>query len=131
MALDPKVRTAALIVGASLSSSIATAMVMASMKIDLYALVDHLGEVVKDATALVAAGTALATVVAGILKSTDKAMAIDIKERAKDPESALKGVVTKNNDAGHELAESIPGPVVAAGTDQAERLAKPQEYPSS
>lgn len=43
---------------------------------------------------------------------------------ANDPASPVKAVITEATPEGVKLANAIPGPVVPAGTEQAERLAK-------
>lgn len=46
-----------------------------------------------------------------------------VAQIAKDPTSAVKGVVTEPTAAGRELAASIPGPqVAAAGTHEAAQM---------
>lgn len=123
MALTPTLRTAGLTVSAAASSAIAVIMWTADHKIDLYAILDQASAVAVSAGKLLASIMAVVTVIAQVWKSSDKNLAIDLKERAKDPESPLKGVITKDTPEGHEMARTIPGPVVAAGTRQAAEVA--------
>lgn len=48
-----------------------------------------------------------------------------VSEIAKDPASPVKGVIVSNSVEGRDLAQSIDGPVVPAGTSAAADLAKP------
>lgn len=57
-------------------------------------------------------------------KNRPQNIAADLAQVVNDPGSPVKGVVTKNTQAGRELAESIPGPAIAsAGSDDAKKLA--------
>jgi hypothetical protein len=47
-----------------------------------------------------------------------------VVELAKDPTSAVQGVVTTDTDEGRALAKSIPGPIYTAGSDKATEVAK-------
>ncbi len=47
-----------------------------------------------------------------------------VVDMAKDPTSAVQGVITTNDEAGHTLAASMPGPIVAAGSESATNIAK-------
>lgn len=125
MSLSPTVRNAGLHVGTAVSASVATAMWLSTKSVDLYAIMDQVNVVVADVMKLVASITAIVSGAVAVWRSTDKGMAVDVKERAKDPTSALKGVITKDTVEGHDLAASIPGPVVVAGSVQAEVLAEP------
>lgn len=126
MTINPKLRAAGLHVGTAVSASVATAMWLSTKSVDLYALVDQFNAIVADVTKFGASVSLLVSGAIAIWKASDKSMAVDVNERAKDPGSALKGVITKNTIEGHDLAESIPGPkVVVAGSIPAEVLAKP------
>lgn len=124
MALDPKVRSAGLHLGTASATALAVIMWTADHKVDLYAIMDQLNEVAISIGKLVALVAAIGTGIVQVVKSTDKSIAVDVKERAKDEASPLKGIVTKDTPEGHEMAASIPGPVVAAGTKQADILVK-------
>lgn len=43
---------------------------------------------------------------------------------AQNPESPVRGVLTESTNAGHELAESISGPIAVVGTAAADRIVK-------
>jgi hypothetical protein len=61
----------------------------------------------------------------GWWKNRPQNVAADMAQLTADkvPGSPVKGVITTSNMAGHELAQSIPGPtVVAAGTQAAKEL---------
>lgn len=47
-----------------------------------------------------------------------------VVDMAKDPVSPIQGIVTTNNKAGKDLAASITGPIVAAGSQAATDIAK-------
>lgn len=48
-----------------------------------------------------------------------------VVDMAKDPKSAVQGIVTTATPEGKALAASIPGPIVAAGSAAATDIAKP------
>lgn len=48
-----------------------------------------------------------------------------VVEMAKDPASKVQGVITTADAEGKKLAQSIPGPIVPAGSAAATDLAKP------
>lgn len=124
MAIDPKLRSAGLHLGTAAATAMAVIVWTADHKVDLYAIVDQVnGAVVGLMKAATMIGAAWAAIVQ-VMKSTDKSLAVDVKERAADPASPLKAVVTKDTPEGHDLAASIPGPVVAAGTPQAAAVAE-------
>jgi hypothetical protein len=47
-----------------------------------------------------------------------------VVEMAKDPASPVQGVITTATPEGKELAKSIPGPIVSAGSSAATEIAK-------
>lgn len=47
-----------------------------------------------------------------------------VVDMAKDPASPIQGIVTTATPEGKALAQSIPGPIVSAGTSNATELAK-------
>lgn len=49
----------------------------------------------------------------------------NVVEMAKDPNSPVQGIVTSATPEGKSLAANIVGPIVAAGTSQANELIKP------
>lgn len=60
----------------------------------------------------------------GMFVHTEKNATAVVVEIAKDPASPVKTVITTDTPAGHELAESIPGPqIAAAGTREAVAMA--------
>lgn len=125
MAIDPRIKNAGMIVIASVSGSLATAMWMSTRKVDLYALFDHVGTLVQDISTLVATLVAIGTLVLRLLNSsTERGIVTDLKQLAEQPGSGTRAVITEDNPAGHALA-AMPGPVVVAGTLEAEIAAKP------
>lgn len=60
----------------------------------------------------------------GWWKNRPQSIANTVAALGKDPSSPIQGLITTNNQAGRELAAATPGPVVSAGTPQAEQLAK-------
>lgn len=125
MAIDPRIKNAGMIVIASVSGSLATAMWMSTRKVDLYALFDHVGTLVQDISTLVATLVAIGTLVLRLLNSsTTKGIVGDLNEIAKQPGTPIKAVITENSIEGRALAASLPGPVVSAGSDAAIAVAK-------
>jgi len=49
----------------------------------------------------------------------------DAVSLAKDPTSPIQGIITTNDKQGKDLAASIPGPIVSAGSTAATEIAKP------
>ena len=47
-----------------------------------------------------------------------------VVQMAKDPNSPIQAIITTASPDGKALAASIPGPIVAAGTDKATELSK-------
>lgn len=68
--------------------------------------------------------SSLVMLVWGLFSHTQTNVVAVVTEIAKDPESAVKGVITTNSVEGAVLAKSIDGPVVSAGTSAATELAK-------
>lgn len=124
MALDPKVRSAGLHLGTAAASAMATAMWMASHQVDLYAIVDQFNAVVKSLMTLLTTVSVFAGGAWQVWKSTTGGLVSDVNEIAKQPDSPVKAVITENNPEGRALAASIPGPVLPAGSDAAERIVK-------
>lgn len=124
MAIDPKLRAAGLHLGTAGASALATAMWLSSHSVDLYGIVDQINAVVADITKLVATVSVFAGGAWQVWKSTQKGLVADVTEIAKQPDSPVKAVITENTPAGLALANSIPGPVIPAGTAQAEMVAK-------
>lgn len=124
MAIDPKLRSAGLHLGNTAASVLATAMWLSSHSVDLYGIIDQINAVVADIAKLVATISAFAAGAYQVWKSTQKGLVADVTEIAKQPDSPVKAVITENTPAGLALASSIPGPVIPAGTVQAEMVAK-------
>lgn len=70
---------------------------------------------------------ALATMAAGFIWSavthTETNAVAVVNDIAKRPDSAVRGIITEPTHAGSELAASLPGPTVQAGTVEAKRIA--------
>lgn len=47
-----------------------------------------------------------------------------VVDMAKDQKSPVQGIITTNDDAGKALAQSISGPIVSAGSNAANEIAK-------
>lgn len=125
MTIDPRIKNAGMIVLASASGSLATAMWMSTRRVDVYALFDHVSTLVQDISTLVTTLIAVATLVLRLIKSsTTRGLVADVKEIALQKESPVRAVVAEDTPAGHALA-AMPGPVVVAGTIEAEIAAKP------
>lgn len=122
--IDPKVRAAGLHLATAGAASAATVMWLSSHSVDVYAVMDQVNVVIKEVGKLAAMAAALAAGAVQVWKSTDWSMAVDVKERAKFEDSPLKGVITKDTPEGHDMAHNIPGPVVAAGTEAAAKVAE-------
>lgn len=70
----------------------------------------------------------IASVVAmgwGLIRHKQSNQVAAVAEIAKQPDSPVKGVITEDSPEGRKLALSIDGPVVASGTTDATRMAKP------
>jgi hypothetical protein len=61
----------------------------------------------------------------GMYVHTESAKVAAVAALAADPTSPVKGVITENSAAGRQLAASIDGTVVSAGSTEAAALAKP------
>lgn len=96
--MGQKTRAALAHIGTAMGAAIATALWLSTRKVDLYAILDQLNEVVADITKLVAMLTPLATGIYATYKANTKQNLVDA---ASDP--AFKGAVATS-----ELASSVP-----------------------
>lgn len=77
-----------------------------------------------DVAVLAPAIALLPAIVLAWWKNRPQAIANTVAALGKDPTSPIQGLITTDNQAGRDLAESTPGPVVSAGSAQAAQLAK-------
>lgn len=86
--MNPQVRTALTHIGTAAGAAVATAMVLATKSVDLYAIIDQTNKVVADITTLIAMITPIATLAYGTWKASTRSKLADVE---KDPR--VKGII--------------------------------------